>query len=217
MTWCLRFSEATFADWKDKFTICLWEGKNKMSYLKAKAEEQRYIQEAYEDVQMAEPDSDSEVADEEDADDENNDQEDDEPVQSNADEEDESTDSDDNFAKGSKNAQLAVGYKNDLSFVTRGNMIGVFAQKDDKIRFRTAIDRVKDLDGKAFNPQKVNYLSAPSADCRRLCFTTRIAICSYWIRRINIQYIAWISSMARSSMSGKCPTVWKLITSFQSM
>ena len=53
------------------------------------------------------------------------------------------------------NENLAVGYKNDLSFVGRGGMIGVFAPTDDKMRFRTAIDRVKDTKGKAFSPSRV--------------------------------------------------------------
>jgi hypothetical protein len=53
------------------------------------------------------------------------------------------------------NENLAVGYKNDLSFVGRGGMIGVFAPTDDKMKFRTAIDRVKDTKGKAFSPSRV--------------------------------------------------------------
>jgi hypothetical protein len=42
-----------------------------------------------------------------------------------------------------------------MSFVTRGNMIGVFAHDRDKVKFRTAIDRVKDMDGKSFAPKKI--------------------------------------------------------------
>lgn len=34
-------------------------------------------------------------------------------------------------------------------------MIGVFAHDRDKVKFRTAIDRVKDMDGKAFVPKKI--------------------------------------------------------------
>ena len=151
MTWCLRFNGTTFQEWKDQFTIHLWEGKNRISYRKAKAEEQRYIQEAYEDVEMGEPDG------EEEADLEEGEEEDDEGEEEGdpADVEEEEPSDSEAFGQGSKNEQLAVGYKNDLSFVTRGNMIGVFAHKDDKIRFRTAIDRVKDLGGKTFSPRKV--------------------------------------------------------------
>mgnify|MGYP002718838591 CR=1 FL=1 len=153
MTWCLRFDVQTFGDWKDKFTIHLWEGKNRMSYAKAKTDEQKYIQDAYGDVIMEEPDVEGG--------DEGKDEDDHDPagdveessVQDES--EEESSDSEDVFARGARNEQLAVGYKDDLSFVTRGAMIGVFAHKNDRLRFRTAIDRVRDLDGKSFSPQKV--------------------------------------------------------------
>ncbi|WRT68459.1 uncharacterized protein IL334_005435 [Kwoniella shivajii] len=151
MTWCLRFNEQVFVEWKDKFTIYMWEGKNKTSYAKAKADEQRYIQEAYEDVEMTEP--------EEDEDREGSDDDDDEDRSSAADPEEYGSESEESekeaFAHGSKNHQLAVGYKNDMSFVARGDMIGVFAHQDDKLRFRTAIDRVKTMDGKSFSPGKM--------------------------------------------------------------
>jgi hypothetical protein len=148
MTWCLRFGVEHFHDWKDKFTIHLWEGKNQMSYGKAKADEQKYIQAAYdEDVEMKDVEEEEEVVEEEEE----------QPSESEAEEEEESEEESDSeaFAKGAKNEQLAVGYKNDLSFVGRGDMIGVFAHRNDKFKFRTAIDRVKDMDGKSFSPKKV--------------------------------------------------------------
>lgn len=151
MTWCLRFTETSFPDWKAKFTIHLWEGKNQMSYGKSKPDEQRYIQEAYEDIEMGEGDEDEErddVENENDADEEN------EYVVPTAVEEDSSSESK-TFTGGTKNQQLAVGFKNDMSFVTRGNMIGIFAHQDDKVRFRAAIDQVKDPSGKAFSPRKI--------------------------------------------------------------
>jgi hypothetical protein len=48
-----------------------------------------------------------------------------------------------------------------LSYVTRGDMIGVFAPKDDKLRFRTTIDKIQTTDGKSFIPKKV---SSPKID-----------------------------------------------------
>nr|XP_031859921.1 uncharacterized protein CI109_004528 [Kwoniella shandongensis]KAA5526993.1 hypothetical protein CI109_004528 [Kwoniella shandongensis] len=149
MTWCLRFKEDVFTEWKDKFTIYMWEGKNRASYAKAKADEQRYIQEAYEDVEMAEPEAEEEEPVESD--------EEEESQQASTDNEEDESESEETaaFGRGSKNQQLAVGYKNDMSFVTRGDMIGVFAHKDDKLRFRTAIDRVKNVEGKSFSPGKM--------------------------------------------------------------
>ncbi|WWD19113.1 hypothetical protein CI109_103571 [Kwoniella shandongensis] len=142
--------EDVFTEWKDKFTIYMWEGKNRASYAKAKADEQRYIQEAYEDVEMAEPEAEEEEPVESD--------EEEESQQASTDNEEDESESEETaaFGRGSKNQQLAVGYKNDMSFVTRGDMIGVFAHKDDKLRFRTAIDRVKNVEGKSFSPGKVS-------------------------------------------------------------
>jgi hypothetical protein len=163
-TWCFKFTADVFAEFKEKFTIYLWEGKNRQHFAKVKADEQRYIQDAYqdEDVDM---DADPGVAvQEEEAEEE-------EPVEEvseseSADEgEDEDEDMSDQFARGARNEQLAVGYKNDLSYVTRGDMIGVFAPKDDKLRFRTTIDRVKDNKGKGFTPGKV---SGQGGWCRSL-------------------------------------------------
>jgi hypothetical protein len=153
MTWCLRFPEGPFDEWKDKFTTYMWEGKNRMSYAKAKADEKRYIQEAYEDVEMP----DAEAIEEDEAEDQEQDGSSSGEDTGSEGEESVDTESSNSeaFARGSKNGQLAVGYKNDLSYVTRGDMIGVFAHTDDKVRFRTTIDRVKDTKGKTFVPRKV--------------------------------------------------------------
>ena len=156
MTWCLRFAVETFADWKDRFTIHLWEGKNATSYAKAKGEEQRYIQDAYGDVNMdAAEEGDGAGDDAASEDEEQLSDREDTPANDGEDDEASSSDSE-AFARGARNQQLAVGFKDDLSYVTRGDMIGVFAHKNDRLRFRTAIDRVKDMDGKAFSPNKVN-------------------------------------------------------------
>lgn len=154
MTWCLKFPSDTFATWKDEFTIKLWEGKNKANYAKAKADEQRYIQDAYEDIEM-------EDAEEEQPEEEEHDEEVDEaagpPDLSDEDESEE--DRVKIFGRGSRNEHLAVGFKNDASFVTRGDMIGVFGhQKEGGIKFRTAIDRIKDTKGAAFSPRKASLL-----------------------------------------------------------
>ncbi|KIR58981.1 cytoplasmic protein [Cryptococcus bacillisporus CA1873] len=149
MTWCLRFKPDCFNEWKDKFTIYMWEGKNKVKYAKAKADEQRYIQEAYEDIEMAEPEEEEVVNEEE------NEAEDGEGHEDSAHEDEDNDSGDGSFAQGSKNQHLAVGYKNDLSYVTRGDMIGVFAHNGDRLKFRTAIDRIKNVQGKAFSPHKM--------------------------------------------------------------
>jgi hypothetical protein len=172
LTWCLKFKDETFGGWKDRFTTYLWEGKNRMSYSKAKGDEQRYIQEAFEDVEMAE------LEDDEGGQEEQEEQEDDDHSEVTAsDNEYEESSVTDIFGSGSKNEQLAVGFKEDLSFVTRGSQIGVFAPKDDRLNFRTTIDRVKDLHGKEFTPRKVHLLVAHAANSRS-CSIIKTAICS---------------------------------------
>lgn len=147
MTWCLRFSEDVFSEWKDKFAIYMWENNNKTPYAREKPVEQRYIQDAYGDgdIEMGDAEEEEKEVEEEEKED-----------SSEAEDYYEEEDSQDEaFGRESKNEMLAVGYKNDMSFVTRGNMIGVFAHDRDKVKFRTAIDRVKDMQGKNFTPNKV--------------------------------------------------------------
>ncbi|MBW0494829.1 hypothetical protein O181_034544 [Austropuccinia psidii MF-1] len=60
---------------------------------------------------------------------------------------------------GPVNSQLAVGYKEDLSFVLRGNMIGVFQNTPDntkKLKFMASIPQLTTPDGKCeLNPSKI--------------------------------------------------------------
>jgi hypothetical protein len=160
MTWCLRFDPTDFAQWKDNFTIYMWEGKNRMSYAKAKADEQRYIQDAYDDRDIIM----GEAEDEEEAEEEEEEEEAQSETSEEAEEDEEEESDTGAFGKGAMNENLAVGYKNDLSFVGRGGMIGVFAPTDDKMKFRTAIDRVKDTKGKAFSPSRVSFRSTCVGD-----------------------------------------------------
>lgn len=146
LTWCLKFDSTDFPTWKEAFTVHLWEGKNRTSYAKTKNDEQRYIQDAYNDVEM------EDVENEDEADDDEGPEEDESPRSGDDDSEEDLSET---FHRGAKNEHLAVGYKNDLSYVTRGDMIGVFAPKDDKLRFRTTIDRLQTTDGKSFTPKKV--------------------------------------------------------------
>jgi hypothetical protein len=58
---------------------------------------------------------------------------------------------------GSVNQQLAVGYKHDRSFVTRGHSISVFKHTaDDSIKLHANIEKVKTANGKRiFSPSKM--------------------------------------------------------------
>lgn len=160
LTWCLKFPSDTFTEWKEKFTIYLWEGKNKVSYAKAKADEQRYIQDAYgqdEDVDMdgqheerlaalereEEEEAALDLVEEEEEESESDGGEDDDMAEFNA-------------AKRGKNEHLTMGYRGDSAYVNRGDMIGVFNTKYRDVKWRATIDRVADLKGKAFTPKKVS-------------------------------------------------------------
>ena len=61
---------------------------------------------------------------------------------------------------GTKNSQLAVGFKNDQSrsFVVRGSKIDIFKTDRDNtyaLRFSTPINNIKSMEGKLFSPQKI--------------------------------------------------------------
>jgi hypothetical protein len=55
-------------------------------------------------------------------------------------------------APAETNNGLSVGTTNDLSFVVRGNKIGVF-DTDSKLNFKTSINNLKDLKGQRFVPK----------------------------------------------------------------
>ncbi len=159
-TWCIRFGDApAFAQWKEAFTQYMWEGRHQIPWAKAKADEQKYVEQAYEDVEM------EDVSGQRDEEDEEEEEEEDvapgpQTRQGGSDgfDDDEEGEEDDEFDAGGKgkNEQLTIGYKHDRSFVVRGDMIGVFKHTDDdKVKFATSINKVADLKGKSFTPKKV--------------------------------------------------------------
>lgn len=55
-----------------------------------------------------------------------------------------------------QNSHLAVGYKNQRSFVIRGDKIGVFKHTDDdQLELSTTINNIRTLDKTPFSPRKV--------------------------------------------------------------
>ncbi|OMJ21982.1 Vacuolar import and degradation protein 27 [Smittium culicis] len=60
------------------------------------------------------------------------------------------------FHKGYTNSALAVGHKDDRSYVLRGNQIGVFKHtEDDNIEHSTTITKISDSKGTLFTPSKM--------------------------------------------------------------
>ncbi|KAI0243816.1 Vacuolar import and degradation protein 27 [Massospora cicadina] len=128
-------------EFKGVFTRSLYETVNQVSYGKAKPDEQEYYQDVYNDNKNYE-----EIVKEPSDDDSSSDEE---AVPERVDK---------NIMNEGKevNSQLAVGYKNNRSFVVRGSRIGVFKHAArDQIEFASTIDKVSDLSGKKFNPSKV--------------------------------------------------------------
>ncbi len=190
-SWLLRFyRREEYEAFQLGFSRCMWETLNEEKWGKMKADEQRYLQQAYEtDVEMSSPEeqerlereereaekarrADRGLVDEEDEEDERvnaaldgvpeEDEEEDEEIERQLGDLPQGMPSD-----GSKelNSQLAVGYKNDRSFVVRGNRIGVFRHTDDdQMEFSTTINKIATPKGSVFNPSKVS-VGLPLAWC----------------------------------------------------
>lgn len=138
-TYSLRFSSpASLMGYSNAIGQAIYETLNKESFTKVDEEEARYVLNPFlEDVEMASPEDDDETEEESEAEDGIKD----EFVS--------------HGSKSEKNAQLAVGYKHDRSFVSRGHTIGVFKHNEDKLTLATSIDKVKTTTGKLFTPSKM--------------------------------------------------------------
>ncbi|KAN0061049.1 Vacuolar import and degradation protein 27 [Thecaphora frezii] len=176
-SWLLRFADKpAYDEFHKGFTRYLWETLHEESWAKAKADDQQYMQVAYE--QKEDPmdvDEDDEETDEfgsatdesqqsRDRRDDDEDQEDEEEVARALRGRDASEEAGWPEQEGSAlsggardvNSQLAVGYKFDRSFVVRGNQIGVFKHTDDnRLEFDTTINKIATPKGKAFRPNKI--------------------------------------------------------------
>ncbi len=160
-TWLIRFKdEDLFNKMQEGISTALFEDKwGKGAWKKLKEDERDYQKTAYiEDAEMYGIEE------------ENAEEQDEEPAQEEEDDEDEDSgeeqsdeDERESFhgaGKKNKNSLLAVGYKEDLSFVVQGDMIGVFKQQREggkKLKFVTSIVNLSAPNGSkaAFTPSKV--------------------------------------------------------------
>ncbi|GAA5977039.1 hypothetical protein JCM11641_001283 [Rhodosporidiobolus odoratus] len=183
-TWLLRLSsEEEFGRLQAEVSEALFEDKwGKGSWRKLKEEERIYARKAWleEDEEMwVEEVARGEERDEEEEGSAEEEEEESEEEEVREEDSDSEVDSDDNerpvsssraaFSKKkqplkigekkrSKNSALAVGYKDDLSFVVQGDMIGVFKQQREggkKLKFVTSIVNLATPKGKGFTPGKV--------------------------------------------------------------
>ena len=130
-TWLLRFNtQEVYLRMNNAFTQGIFEASNGLgSWQKLKPDEQRYNRDAYtDDVEMADAEP-YYPEDEEEEEEQPPQQEFEEELYSEEEEEEESEESESEQEPGkknkAKNSLLAVGYKG-MSFVVRGDMIGVF-------------------------------------------------------------------------------------------
>ncbi|SCV72685.1 BQ2448_4222 [Microbotryum intermedium] len=149
-TWLVRFpTNKPFEIIQQAVTTALFEDKfGSGTWQKLKEDEQAYQRRAYiDDVEMFDAVEEEVEGQEE--------------VDELEEEEGEDEDERPKFGEGTKtkNSQLAVGYKDSLSFVVQGDMIGVFKQQRDggkKLKFVTSIVNISTPDGKkGFTPHKV--------------------------------------------------------------
>ncbi|TDL29588.1 VID27-domain-containing protein [Rickenella mellea] len=147
-SWCFKFEDQEgFQAFQEAFGKCLYQHLNAMSWEKTKAEDQAYVLSSYsEDVEMQDADN----------------EEDEDAVESALGEESEEEDESDGNegpaapASDDRNSQLTVGYKNDRTFVTRGDKIGVFKHGDSgKLEYAATIKDLGFKKMKSFRPKNM--------------------------------------------------------------
>lgn len=146
-TFSLRFlSLEHLLKFANFYGSCSYEILNKESFQKLDKDDADYVMKTViEDTEMAEA-YDSEENEESGFDSETEEEE----------EEEEELASPTKAKDGQRNTNLAVGYKHDRSFVSRGSSIGVFKHtNDDRLEFQTNIKNVSSLQGKTFTPSKM--------------------------------------------------------------
>jgi hypothetical protein len=149
-SWLLRFKDQqTLEIFQQAVMQAIWERLNETKWAKAQEKEREYVLDAFGDLTMEDAPPDGSAEEEE----EEIDEPEDEGIKSDEyDSEEEAQDKGD----GEVNSQLAVGYKNDRSFVVRGSKIGVFSHTDDnRLKFNTNISKVVTPKGKLMDPKKV--------------------------------------------------------------
>ncbi|WBW72543.1 WD repeat protein, Vid27 family, conserved protein [Schizosaccharomyces osmophilus] len=163
-SWLLRFPNQEEMDkFQEILMRALWENLNQQKWLKIKDDDREYVRDAfYEDDEM--PDAESEEDEEallRQLQQRNLEEESENEVRDSFAEFSESEDSDIDESrwrketKDEKNSILAVGYKNDRSYVARNNRIGVFKHVDDSLKFDTSINNLSKPNGKPLQPTKV--------------------------------------------------------------
>lgn len=149
-SWLLRFKDQEIEErFQDGLMRALWENLNETKWKKIDKDDQQYVLDAFQDLNMDDAPAEEEEEEEEFVEDDgqksehydSDESEDDVVVRDN---------------DGNINSKLAVGYKHDRSFVVRGSKIGVFKHTpNNNLEFSTNISKVETPKGKLFSPDKV--------------------------------------------------------------
>ncbi|KAI5863763.1 VID27-domain-containing protein [Durotheca rogersii] len=153
-SWLLRFKDGkTLEAFQDGLMRALWEQLNEVKWAKVKEQDRQYVLDAFEDLKM----DDAPIEEEEELEaGEPEEPEDDAPRSEHYDSEEEQDDVETQPKDNYTNSALAVGYRQDRSYVVRGPKIGVFkSNRDNHLEFTTNISKVDTPAGKSFVPKKI--------------------------------------------------------------
>lgn len=162
-SWLLRFKDIDVMNrFQDGLMRALWEHQNETKWVCNNEYDRKFILEAFEDLALQSDDEkendeeDEQEEEEEIKGDENNDDDDDAQRSEHYDTDEEDDDVNVKPNDGNENSLLAVGYKNDRSFVVRGSKIGVFKHtRNNYLEFCNSISNIETPKGKVFSPKKV--------------------------------------------------------------
>ncbi|CCH41839.1 Vacuolar import and degradation protein 27 [Wickerhamomyces ciferrii] len=168
-SWLLRFdSPESLLSFQTGYMRAAYEGANKIKWSKAEQSERKYVLDAFKTNDQDEEMDGYTINEEEEEEEEEDYDEEQEQIskpinlrtglrkENFSDSEDEDEEQNKDYFKGSHNKNLTVAYKNDRSYVTRGDRIGVFkTTEDDELEFATAIENLSIGDKKSFNPSKM--------------------------------------------------------------
>ena len=150
-SWLLRFKDQeTEERFQDGLMRALWEQLNETKWQKIDKNDQQYVLDSFQDLNMEDTPAEEEEEEEEKV------AEDDGQKSEHYDSDESEDDVVVRDNDGNVNSKLAVGYKHDRSFVVRGSKIGVFKHTpNNNLEFSTNISKVETPKGKLFSPSKV--------------------------------------------------------------
>ena len=151
-SWLLKFETfELLEEFQAELMKALWEVTNKQKWVKVSENERDYIAESFQNMELDDIEE-GEYEEEQ----EEEEEEEEKPKQDEEYDYDEGEDEMAKFSAKGKNSLLAVGTKNDRSYVLRGDKIGVFKHTaHDDLEFSTTIDNVATSEGRSFSPKKV--------------------------------------------------------------